>query len=226
VLFATGVAGGRGDLPSCRLCGGARGGNGSGLSQRAPAGSRFRRDAFALPLNHPRRGLQERRGWPPIQAISSRPGSSMRASHSDMPVLRARPARRAGRLFSTTALARKQCFPSLRVAVSRIAVATGAGWRCGEGTAGSSARGGARGLVERRTGQLHLKPMPVFSDPSGRGIRGSVPLTLSFSGVGHAAQESSGQSTHLPPESPAGGAVGRRALPFGVDRHAGTHRLA
>src|SRR5439155_12315466 len=58
-------------------------------------------------------------GCPPIQATSSRPGSSMRASPSVIPGSRTGPSP-AACAFSTMALARKQCLPSERVAMRRI----------------------------------------------------------------------------------------------------------
>src|SRR6267378_5651015 len=53
--------------------------------------------------------------------------------------------------------------------------------------------------------------MPVFFGPFGdEGSAGPLPLTLSFSGVGHAAPRKQRASPPTSaPESPAGGAVGR-----------------
>lgn len=122
-------------------------------------------------------------GWPPIHATSSRPGSSMRASHSVMPGSLRPGDSPAWWTFSTIAFARKQCLPSLSTAVRRMGVSTGrgvavrrkkrrvlsSGWR-------------ARTSSSFAQGSFTWSATPVFFEPPGfEGSAGVLPPTASLS---------------------------------------------
>jgi hypothetical protein len=123
-------------------------------------------------------------GWPPIQAINSRPGSSMRSSQSIIPASGRSGVSPPLKTFSTTALARKQCFPSPSVALSRIGVSTGralpvrrknlreASSACRERTSSSVAQG-----------SFSCSAMPVFFalPPGFGGSAGPFALTGTLS---------------------------------------------
>ena len=131
-------------------------------------------------------GFNSGGGCPPIQAISSRPGSSMRASHNDIPGSPRSGGSPGCTTFSTTALARKQCLPSLSVAVSRMAVPTGRGFdvrRRNNRELSSGCR--ARTSSSVAQGSLTCRPKPVFFAPLGEeGSAGPLPLTPALSGDG------------------------------------------